>query len=307
VQIDSSGRNFSKAVTKEIIGSRSYSLLAKELNAIMLAWGFDYNKAYGLDMRVISSYSNNNERLVSNVVKVIATTYKIPPRVALPTTGKLFIVGDATQGGWTNPVPTPSQELTKIDETTYGGIFNMVGGKQYLLLPLNGNWDNKYSVANNGLPGLSGGGDFGFNLSDNFPGPAASGLYKIIVDFQSGKFTVTPFTQQHGLPDSLYLVGGATPGGWSNPVPIPSQRFTRINSTRWELASVNLKSGEKYLFLPENGNWGKKYGAFDDAAPGIKNGGIFKPEGSDCPAPDVTGDYKITFDLIDNKYVVTKL
>jgi len=48
---------------------------------------------------VISSYGNNNERLVTNVVKVNAKTYKVPPRVALPTTGKLYIVGDATAGG----------------------------------------------------------------------------------------------------------------------------------------------------------------------------------------------------------------
>jgi len=307
LQVDSTGRNFSKAVTKEIMGDLSYSYIAKELNAIMLNWGFEYNKAYDLDFRVISSYGNNNERLVTNVVKVNAKTYKVPPRVALPTTGKLYIVGDATAGGWDNPVPTPTQELTKIDETTYGGIFNLIGGKFYLILPLNGNWDNKFSVADNGLAGLSGGGDFGFNLKDNFPGPATSGLYKVILDFQSGKFTVTPFTQQHGLPDSLYIVGDATAGGWDNPVPIPSQRFTRINSTRWELPSINLTAGKEYLFLPENGNWGKKFGAVDKNTPGIKVGGPFKPEGENMPAPDVSGNYKISFDLINNMYVVTKL
>jgi hypothetical protein len=307
LQVDSTGRNFSKAVTKEIMGDLSYTYIAKELNTIMLNWGFEYNKAYDLDFRVISSYGNNNERLLTNVVKVNAKTYKVPPRVALPTTGKLFIVGDATNGGWTNPVPTPAQELTKIDETTYGGIFKMTGGKQYLILPLNGNWDNKFSVADNGLAGLSGGGDFGFNLKDNFPGPAATGLYKIILDFQSGKFTVTPFTQQHGVPDSLYIVGDATPGGWNNPVPVPSQQFTRINSTRWELPSIALTAGKNYLFLPENGSWAKKFGAFDNSAPGIKGGGLFKPEGQDMPAPDVSGNYKITFDLINNMYVVTKL
>jgi len=307
LQVDSTGRNFSKAVTKEIMGDLSYSYIAKELNAIMLNWGFEYNKAYDLDFRVISSYGNNNERLVTNVVKVNAKTYKVPPRVALPTTGKLYIVGDATAGGWDNPVPTPTQELTKIDETTYGGIFNLIGGKFYLILPLNGNWDNKFSVADNGLAGLSGGGDFGFNLKDNFPGPATSGLYKVILDFQSGKFTVTPFTQQHGLPDSLYIVGDATAGGWDNPVPIPSQRFTRINSTRWELPSINLTAGKEYLFLPENGNWGKKFGAVDKNTPGIKVGGPFKPEGENMPAPEVSGNYKISFDLINNMYVVTKL
>jgi len=109
------------------------------------------------------------------------------------------------------------------------------------------------------------------------------------------------------LPDSLYIVGDATAGGWDNPVPIPSQRFTRINSTRWELPSINLTAGKEYLFLPENGNWGKKFGAVDKNTPGIKVGGPFKPEGENMPAPDVSGNYKISFDLINNMYVVTKL
>lgn len=307
VEIDSTGRNFSKATTKTIIGDRSLTLTAKELNTIMLNYGFEFNKAYDLDMRVISSYNNNNERKISNTVKVKATPYKVPPKVALPTTGKLYIVGDATVGGWNNPVPTPSQELTQIDETTFGGVFNMVGGKQYLVLPLNGNWDNKFSVASNSLPGLADGGNFGFNLPDNFPGPATSGLYKLVMDFQAGKFTVTPFTQQHGLPDSLYIVGDATPGGWNNPVPIPTQKFTRINSSKFEIASIALTAGKEYLFLPENGNWGKKYGAVDKSAAGIKSGGPLKPEGDNMPAPDVTGNYKITVDFVNNTYKLVKL
>lgn len=300
VQIDSTGRNFSKAVSREILGARSFAFTARELNNILLGYGFEFNKAYDIDVRVISSYANNNERRFSNVIKIKATPYKTPPRVQLPTTGKLFIVGDATQGGWSNPVPVPSQELHRIDETTFGGIFRLNGGKQYLLLPENGNWGAKYSVGNNGVAGLSAGGDFAFNASDNFPGPAADGFYKIIVDFQSGKFTVTPFTQQHGLPAALFVVGGATPGGWSNPVPLPSQQFTRINSVIFELASLNLKSGEKFLLLPENGNWGKKFGEGDKS-------GFFVPEGSDIPAPSATANYKITVNFLDNSIKYVKL
>jgi starch-binding outer membrane protein SusE/F len=307
VQIDSAGRNFSKATSKEVIGDRQLSLTAKELNTIMLNYGFEFNKPYDLNMRVISSYSNNNERRLSNTVTLKATPYKIPPKVALPTTGKLYLVGDATQGGWNNPVPVPTQELTRIDETTFGGIFNLIGGKQYLVLPLNGNWDNKFSVASGSVPGLSAGGNFGFNLSDNFPGPAASGWYKLIMDFQTGKFTVTEFTQQHGLPDELYMVGDATPGGWNNPVPVPSQKFTRINSTQFEIASIALEAGKAYLFLPENGNWGKKFGAVDDQAAGIKLGGPLKPEGANMPSPEVTGNYKVTVDFANNSYKLVKL
>ncbi len=67
----------------------------------------------------------------------------------------------------------------------------LIGGKEYLLLPLNRDWAHKYAVADKSKTGLSGGGDFGFDLNDNFPAPAASGTYKIQVNFATGKFALT--------------------------------------------------------------------------------------------------------------------
>ena len=60
------------------------------------------------------------------------------------------------------------------------------------MLPVNGDWSHKFSVANNSVAGLSAGGTFGYDLSDNFPGPATSGTYKISVNFVTNKFVVTP-------------------------------------------------------------------------------------------------------------------
>ncbi len=307
VEIDSTGKNFANASTKQIIGTLSTSFLAKELNTMLLGFGYAFNKPVDMDVKVTSSYVNNNERLASNIVKIKMTPYKIPPKVELPASGKLFIVGSATQGGWTNPVAVPSQELTRIDETTFGGIFQLNGTSEYLLLPENGNWDKKYSVTDNTVPGLNEGGSFGYGLPQNFPGPTAAGWYKIMVDFQAGKFTVTPFTQQHGLPSALFIVGNATPGDWSNPVPVPAQQFTRINSTRFELASLALVNNKEYLLLPENGNWGKKFGVVDNTVANIKLGGTLVPEGQNIPSPETAGNYKITVDFINNSYTLTKL
>lgn len=307
VEIDSTGKNFANASSKQIVGSLNTSFLAKELNAILLGFGYAFNKPVDMDVKVTSSYVNNNEKLASNIVKIKMTPYKIPPKVELPASGKLFIVGSATQGGWTNPVAVPSQELTRIDETTFGGIFQLNGASEYLLLPENGNWDKKYSVTDNTVPGLNEGGSFGYGLPQNFPGPTAAGWYKIMVDFQAGKFTVTPFNQQHGLPSALFIVGNATPGDWSNPVPVPAQQFTRINSTRFELASLALGNNKEYLLLPENGNWGKKFGVADNTAANIKLGGTLVPEGQNIPSPETAGNYKIVVDFINNSYTLTKL
>lgn len=307
VEIDSAGKNFSNPLRKTVTGAKNTSFTAKELNSMLLERGYAFNVPVDMDVRVISSYGNNNERLVSNPLKIRMTPYKIPPKVAVPTSGKLYIVGSATQGGWTNPVPAPAQEFARIDETTFGGIFQLNGGMEYLLLPVNGSWSAKYAVPSNTVAGLNQGGDFQFYTSggDNFPGPGTSGLYKITVDFQSGKFSVVPFTQQHGLPAQLFVVGDATPGGWSNPVPDPGQKFTRINSSQFEL-TLPLNPNKWYLFLPENGSWSSKFGAVDKTA-SVKAGGPFVPEGQDMPSPEAAGNYKITVDFFTGQYKVVKM
>jgi hypothetical protein len=224
----------------------------------------------------------------------------VPPKVALPTTGKLFLVGDASQGGWNNPVPVPTQEFAQLDETTWGGVFNLVGGKQYLVLPLNGDWGHKFSVADGSVPAT--GGDFGYDLSTNFNGPATGGWYKIILDFQRGKFTVTPFTSV--LPDNLFIVGDATAGGWNNPVPVPSQQLTRQNSSVFKL-SLPLIGGKEYLLLPVNGDWTHKYAVQDNSIPGLSAGGDFGYDfAKNFPAPATSGNFTITANFVTGKFSV---
>jgi hypothetical protein len=294
IEIDSTGKNFSKPYTKEVLGKLSTSFTAKELNNLLLLRGYAFNVPVDMDVRLTTSYANNNERIVANTVKVKMTPYKVPPKVALPASGKLFLVGDASAGGWSNPVPVPTQEFSRLDETTWAGVFQLTGGKQYLLLPVNGDWGQKYAVPDNSVAGLSSGGSFQYYTSggDNFPGPAASGLYKIVVDFQQGKFTVTPYSTP--LPTNLYIVGDATAGGWSNPVPVPSQQFTRQNSSEWKI-TLPLTGGKEYLVLPVNGDWSHKFSVASKSLAGLNRGGEFGYDLSDnFPGPTASGTYTIT-------------
>jgi hypothetical protein len=160
------------------------------------------------------------------------------------------------------------------------------------MLPLNGDWGHKFSVANKSLAGLSAGGDFGYDLSDNFPGPATSGWYKIVVDFQNGKFAVTPYTST--MPTNLFIVGDATPGGWNNPVPVPSQQLTRVNSSTWEI-TLNFIGGKEYLLLPVNGDWGHKYAVPNKTVAGLWQGGEFGYDlGDNFPGPPTSGSFKLS-------------
>jgi len=310
IQIDSAGRNFSKAVTIQVSGALLDSLTAKQINTIALGFGFSYNVAYNMDIRVVSSYANYNQELTSNTITISYTPYVIPPKVAPPYTKALFLVGSATGGGWNNPVPVPTQQFAMIDSVDYAGVFNLSGGQQYLMLPKNGDWGNKYAVTSASVPAT--GGPFGYNGNDNtfnqnFNGPANSGLYEIWVNFQAGTYTVTPYTGF--LPDSVFMVGSATAGGWNNPVPEPGQVMTRINASQWQI-SIPLSGGQQYLLLPVNGDWTNKFAVSSGTVPAT--GGAFGYNGGNSTfntnfnGPTNSGTYTLTADFLSYTYTLTQ-
>lgn len=193
LELDSAGKNFASAKKKVVTLSNdlAMTLTQEQFNDYLLnQLEFKTGVAQEVEIRVSSSLANNAGTLQSNVLKYMVTPYAIPPKVTPPSSGKLFIVGSATPGGWNNPVPAPSQEFTKISETQYELTIPITGGGSYLFLPVNGSWDAKFGAlgANNTNNPMedefkAGGGDF--------LAPAASGNYKIEVNFQTGKFKLT--------------------------------------------------------------------------------------------------------------------
>jgi hypothetical protein len=128
------------------------------------------------------------------------------------------------------------------------------------------------------------------------------------------KFAVTPYAIPPKVtpPPSgeLYIVGNATPGGdatgWNNPVPTPSQRFTKVSNTFYTL-TVPLIADKSYLFLPVNGSWNTKYGGIGANNTNNPNEDDFREGGGDLKAPAVSGTYKIEVDFQRGKYKLTKL
>ena len=410
LEVDSSGRNFSKEITSTVTGKLNISFTGQQLNNMLAAFGFKPGQTFSFDIRVTSSYGNNNNALQSNIIKVNITSYLVPitlvpsstnaltlavtnasstaisfnwnsspygtntinyalqmdvvggnfanPQVVkygtaltssftvndlnnlviaagviggstknvefrivsylgtgyttpmvysspvvinitsfTPVPPALYIVGDATPGGWSNPVPLPSQQFTRLDAVSYSIVVSLTAGKSYLFLPLNGDWSHKYGgasatggqlLSDNAVPG------------SNTPAPATSGLYQIVVNFQTGNYTVTPFTAT--IPTNLYIVGDATAGGWSNPVPTPSQQFTQIDAVSFGIV-VNLTAGKSYLFLPLNGDWGHKFGGSSATGGTLLADGAVP--GSNTPAPSATGNYQIVVNFQNNTYTVT--
>ncbi|MCU0403088.1 MAG: SusE domain-containing protein [Chitinophagaceae bacterium] len=128
--------------------------------------------------------------IFSNNVSFDTKPFAPPPAVEPPSSDRLVIVGSATPGGWDNNASNP-QVFTRLSRTLYEITIQLNGGGSCLFLPVAGSWDDKYGWdgANNGNTPSGdrlrrGGGDIIV--------PAASGRYKITVNFQTGFFTITP-------------------------------------------------------------------------------------------------------------------
>jgi starch-binding outer membrane protein SusE/F len=292
IEIDSSGRNFSKAYTYVVTKELSKTFLAKEINSILLGFGFAFNTEYDVDVRLTSSYANNNEQYHSNVLKLKVKAYVTPPKVVPPASNKLFLVGNASAGGWNNPVPSPAQQFTRTDSVTYEGTFFINGGNQYVFLPVNGDWNHKFNVADATVAGLANGGVFGADQGNaNIPGPAVSGMYDIKVDFQRGLFTVTK-AKQFGL---LYVPGDYQ--GW-DPAKAPALG-SPDDDGKFD-GYVNFPAGGSYKFkFTTTPDWNN--------AVGDGGGGTLVPGGgSDISVPGA-GYYHLEANTVAKTWSATKI
>jgi starch-binding outer membrane protein SusE/F len=87
---------------------------------------------------------------------------------------------------------TAGQKFTQVSPTKY--VINSVqlnGGQSFLFVPAYGDWGNKFGYTGAGNANNVNGDTFKANGND-LKAPAATGNYKIEVDFQLGTYTVTP-------------------------------------------------------------------------------------------------------------------
>ena len=191
LEIGLEGTNFSPVKAISFSRELSVTFTQGELNDYLLnTLALAPAVSHPIEFRVTSRLLNNAVPLTSNTLKFNITPFAIPPKVTPPASNKLFIVGSATPGGWNNPVPVPSQEFTQVSPTFYTLNLNLIGGMSYLLLPVNGDWSAKFGAIGGNNSNNPNEDDFRAGGGDLLA-PAASGLYKIEVDFQRGRFKLT--------------------------------------------------------------------------------------------------------------------
>lgn len=193
IEFDTTGANFTnpQKVIISIGKELSKSFTQSDLNTIFfnqlkLADGIPHN----IEIRIKSFLTNNNATLISNVLKFTATPYTIPPKVAPPANGTLWITGSAVGSGWSNPITggdEPKQKFTKVSNTIYEITVTMISGGGYKLIQTQGDWSTQYSFVSGSGNAL--GGQFEKRDATQFDAPSVSGIYKLTFDFQSGIFT----------------------------------------------------------------------------------------------------------------------
>ena len=196
IEIDTTGANFTnpKRQTIAISNDLTKSFTVGEFNDFLLnQLQLDSLTTHNLEIRVTSNIGGTVP-LYSNVLKFTGVKpYAIPPKVQPPASGKLYITGSATPASWMagGDPELPSQKFNKVSTTLYVlPSVALSGGNSYLFVPVYGDWGAKYGGIGANNTNNVDGDDFKVNGGD-LKAPAASGNYKIEVDFQRGKFTVT--------------------------------------------------------------------------------------------------------------------
>lgn len=129
-------------------------------------------------------------------------------------------------------------------------------------------------------------------------------------------FTARPFPPPPKTPtpvnNEIWVVGGASAGGWNNPLAAPyitNQKFTRLSTTKYELV-VNLNANDGYLILPVMGSWNTKYCLEDGTDRATTTGGgdfVYKASGgADFLSPTPGGTFKISLDFQLGKFTVVR-
>lgn len=208
LEIDTVGANFTnpKRYSTKINNDLSFSITEEAFNDILQnQMGLDSSMRHDIEVRVVAYIANVNYTSatdkVSNVIKYLQVKpYFIPPKVTPPASNKLFITGSATPANWQCGCGEPelnTQKFTRVTNTLYVlDRINLKAGQSYLLLPRYGTWSavspdpNKYGGTGGNNNNNPNGDNFKADGAD-LKAPDATADYKIEVNFQTGRFTVT--------------------------------------------------------------------------------------------------------------------
>jgi hypothetical protein len=248
VELDKPGAEFSNPILLGTTSNSSLTVSSADLNIRALTAGATPFVASTVEIRVVATTGTNSAQTTkSNTISYIVTAYgclgQFGVGAGIPAAG----------WGWSSP-------LNMIcDDNVLTAKTNLINDT-FRFFTTEGDWNsgrNYPYYANLGykFPSVLVNANDGDN---NFRFNGTPGSYRIKIDENQKFITVARSTVNSGLePTSTWLVGAATPGGWS---------WSGDNETELPLVSNNifetpiiLNSGETFrVFLGNNGgdSWG---------------------------------------------------
>lgn len=307
LQADSLQGGFLKPVEFTIsAGTLKKSFSKAELNSLALQLGLKPQSSGRIKFRVKEFLNDNVQPFYTDTLSILVTPYStLVLKYAMPK--ELYIQGDAVASNWGYPLDD-SQKFEQIDEYRFGIIVYLNGKSKYDFITSNNAWgDPAYKGATWNEPVL--GGNFIPSGSATTPAwggaditsPDQSGYYQIIVDFKSGTYKLTEYSNGPlTAPNELYLVGDAAPMGWA--APDQTQQFVKVDANTF-LLRVKLNADKQYAFITSANTWSDPayiLPAGSVQADNIETGSIIASgsqngwAGLNIKSPLKTGNYKIT-------------
>lgn len=293
LEIDSTGKNFTNKNTKTVIGLLSTSLTGRELNGMLLNLGFKIGVAQAIDVRLISSYNNNNERYMSNVLKITVTPFPDPAKLVTSNTSVVCTLPDAAllsnTFSWSAAFKGYTGAVTYFLQYDSAGKnfvvpFEIPVNSAFFTRPLNQDTMN-LTALNSGIPGgTTGKVEYRIKAVTALGAIAYSNVVNVTIT------TYVPILR-------VYLPGGyqgSTGNGndWDPPTAPELIRDLR--------ASVLNKMYYIYIYLPANAefkitigrSWNVNYGG---------SGGVLSGGGANLTVP-TAGYYRVSVNIATLQY-----
>lgn len=259
LEIDSAGRNFTKEITQVVTGKLGISLTGQQLNATLAAFGFTSGTASTINVRITSSYANNNEPYQSNVVSLQVTPYVVPITLTPSSTNALTLLISNAANTAVSFKWTASQY--GADTFSYALQFDTVGGKfsSPQLIKYGATLSGALLVSDLNTAAILAGVLAGTtkNVEFRVVGYIGNNVYSNPTVYSNiSTISITTY-----LP-FLYMYVPGDYQGWS-PSTAPSLGATVPNLTSYE-GYINMPTGNSFQFkITPKPNWDNAYGTND--------------------------------------------
>ncbi|MCD9854801.1 SusE domain-containing protein [Epilithonimonas sp. JDS] len=257
------------------------SFTTLEMNNAAKKIGLVPDVAQKMYFRVSSFVGSNSDLLQASKV----TSITITPYLARPLYNytDLYLIGDATAGGWDNLITNgnliPLLKTSSGTKYEFTGLFKVGGFK---MIKVKGSWDAQFGLgASAGVLSTDGGsGDIKI---------LTEGYYKLTVDTAALTYTIVPTTNPGTTYTNISIIGTATNG---TDVQLTKSTF---DGHLWTAKKVNLKTGV-FKFRANNAwdvNWGTNSEYFGVGVAGGADIPLTADWTYDIYFNDVTGNYTV--------------